>query len=136
MGLRLSIELDLTASGALTGWLRATNVSEATIRLSHKPTVTPLGLDGRPLPVDCIVTLEARIPGYVDVDPGDEAMAPIGWGGWSGAPASGEWQVRLDVLESQMRVEATGPQEPTRPGPGTNTWSSWWQLADSEAGGP
>ena len=52
-GLLWSLELDLTASGMLSGWLHVTNASEATIRLSHKPTVTPLGLDGRPPPVEC-----------------------------------------------------------------------------------
>jgi hypothetical protein len=133
-GLLLSMEIHLASSGALTGWLRATNVSGRTVRLSHKPTVKPLGLDGRPLPVDCVVTLEARIPDYVDVDPGQEAMAPVGWGGWSGAPASGAWEVELEVMEPPVRVEATGPREPTWRGPGTNTWSSWWQIAGATAG--
>jgi len=37
---------------------------------------------------------------------------------------------------SPTRVEATGLREPTWPGPGTNMWSSWWQIIGSGARRP
>ncbi len=130
-GMRWWIELDVTPSGALEGWLHAANVSDAPVRLPGKPTVTPLDLEGRRLPVDCAMTAEMKYPGYIDVNPGEEAKAQVGWGGWSGDHAGREWEVRLDYRHPPARVEVRGPLEPTARGPATNTYSSWWQLVDA-----
>jgi hypothetical protein len=111
--LKLWIELELDPSGTLSGWLRAKNLAHQSVRLSGKPDVVPLGEDGLALPVDCIVTAEMRIPHYVEIGPAQEARAPIGWGGRSGPHAGGEWQVQLDALSPKIRVEASGPREPT-----------------------
>ena len=40
-----------------------------TFRLSHKPRLIPIGVNGQPLSAETIVTLEFRPPGYVVLGP-------------------------------------------------------------------
>jgi hypothetical protein len=47
------------------------------------PQVKPLGLDGTPLPVEGLVTLELEYPGYVTVEPGQISA------GWFRLPPGG-----------------------------------------------
>lgn len=114
--------------GSLRGELEAVNVSDHPVRLSGKPGLTPVGTDGRPLEADTAVTLEMRHPGYVDLEPGQRAKSPVGWGGWDGAPASGRVIVRWEGGE--VEVNATGPLQPESHGPATNLYSSWFSRVE------
>jgi hypothetical protein len=113
-------------NGGLTGWLEVRNTSDDVVRLPGKPGLRPLGVDGAPLAADCIVTLEMRVPGYVDVASGGRARAPVGWGGWHGPAASG--RVEVTFADQTFVVEVDGPAQPTGHGPGTNLWSNWFAL--------
>src|SRR5690349_1477223 len=72
----------------LTGELQARNVGNRRVRLSGKPILTPLDVDGQPLDTDTIQTLELVMPGYAELGPGETATARVGWAGWDG-PAAG-----------------------------------------------
>jgi hypothetical protein len=72
-----------------------------------------------------VVTLEFHPPGYVDIGPGEEAIAPVAWSGWNGEVASGE--VRVQWPGGQATVTVEGPRQPTTSGPATNLWSSWFK---------
>jgi hypothetical protein len=121
---RLSWSLD--DQGGLTGWVEVHNSREGVVRVSGKPAIRPLGVGGEALPTECLVTLELRTPGYVDVPSGGIARAPVGWAGWDGPPAGG--QVEVTISDRPYTVEVDGPAQPTARGPATNLWSSWFQL--------
>lgn len=110
--------------GALRGVLQARNVSGRRVRLSGKPGLSPLDADGQPLEAMSIMTLEMRMPGYVELDPGESARSAVGWAGWDGPAASGV--VRVEWPGGQADVPATGPRQPPGTGPATNLWSSWF----------
>lgn len=76
-------------SGQLTGVLEAVNVCDHPVRLANKPRLIPVGVDGRPLDAEQIISMEMMIPGYVDLGPGERASAPVSWAGVG--RASGEW---------------------------------------------
>lgn len=113
------------ADGGLTGQLEARNVGQRACRLSGKPTLVPIGLDGAELDARTVVTLEFRDPGYVLLEPGDSAVADVGWAGWDGEPASGRLVVGWPGGRREIAV--SGPPHPEssadRP---TNLWSSWF----------
>jgi hypothetical protein len=74
------VEFTLTwraESGRLKGVLEALNVCDHPVRLAHKPRLIPIGVDGRPLDADHIVSAELKIPGYVDLGPGERARARV-----------------------------------------------------------
>jgi uncharacterized protein DUF4232 len=124
--LELSLVWDEDDEGGLVGQLRARNITAMPVRLSGKPGLRPLGEDGAPLATDMVVTAEFRSPGYAEIGPGEQASAPVGWAGWHGPPAGGQVAIRLsggDVI-----VATSGPFQPTRWGPPTNLWSSWFDL--------
>jgi len=79
---------------------------------------------GQPLETESIITLEAMIPGYVELEPGESATAPIGWAGWAGRDAGGA--VRVGWPGGQAEVQAEGPRQPAGSGPATNLFSSWF----------
>lgn len=112
--------------GGLQGILEGRNVSDHPVRLSHKPALIPVGVDGQPLDAETIVTAEGRLPPYAEMAPGERASATVSWGGWEGPPASG----RVIVVWSGGRVEvaASGPRQPQARGPSTNLSSSWFTL--------
>ena len=110
--------------GALSGVLEARNVSQRRVRLSGKPGLTPLDADGQPLDAMAIVTLEMRMPGYVELDPGESARSKVGWAGWDGPPDGGI--VRVELPGGQADVPASGPRQPSATGGATNLWSSWF----------
>jgi hypothetical protein len=114
---------------ALKGELQARNVSERRVRLTGKPSLTPLGLDGQPLDTVAIISLELMVPGYVELDPGESATARIGWAGWDGLAAGGV--VRVEWPGGAAEVSTVGPRQPAGSGPPTNLWSSWFVRADS-----
>ncbi len=114
---------------ALKGELEARNVGERRVRLSGKPGLTPLGVDGQPLDTVAIITLELAVPGYVELDPGESATARVGWAGWDGLTAGGA--VRVDWPGGQADVATLGPRQPAGNGPPTNLWSSWFVRAGS-----
>ncbi|WP_112244706.1 DUF4232 domain-containing protein [Kribbella monticola] len=114
-------------SGGLEGTLEAVNICEHPVTLTGKPGLMPLGADGEPLDAIGVVSLEARIPGYVVLRPGEKAIAPVGWAGWDGPPASGVFVVSWNGGRTEVRP--TGPAQPQRTGPTTNLWSSWFETA-------
>ena len=87
-----------------------------TFRLSHKPRLIPIGVNGQPLSAETIVTLEFRPPGYVVLGPGERARARVGWGGWDGPAPSGRVLVAWDG--GRQEVIAEGPRQPENAGPG------------------
>jgi Protein of unknown function (DUF4232) len=122
------VELSLSwrsESGGLAGHVEARNVCEHRVRLSSKPAVTPVGLDGEPLDAGTVVTAELRVPGYVELAPGERARAPVGWGGWDGPPASGT--VIIALAGGKAEVVVDGPPQPESRGPATNLSTSWFE---------
>lgn len=113
----------------LKGELEARNVGNRRVRLTGKPQLTPLGIDGRPLDTPTIITLELMLPGFVELDPGESAIAAIGWAGWDGLAAGP--RVRVEWPGGQVDVATLGPREPAASGPATNLWSSWFVRAES-----
>jgi Protein of unknown function (DUF4232) len=118
----------LARDGGLTGVLEARNVSRHRVRLSGKPGLTPLDSDGQPLDAMAITTLELRLPGFVELDPGEAARSEVGWAGWDGPAAGGT--VRVEWPGGQADVPVSGPRQPSATGPATNLWSSWFDRVD------
>ena len=112
--------------GGLRGQVIAENTGGRACRLPGKPGVTPLGLDGKPLPVETIVTMEWLSPGYVALEPGQLAAAPVAWGGWDGLAASSLAQVTWEGGTATAVVE--GPPQPAATGSLGNISSSWFRL--------
>jgi hypothetical protein len=119
-----SLQWTDTDSGGLSGVLTARNVSARVVRISGKPGLTPLGRDGESLDAPTIVTLEMRVPGYAEVQPGRTASTRVGWAGWDGVDPCGE--VRIRWRGGEVVVSAEGPVRPRSEGPPTNLWSSWF----------
>ncbi|MPY81701.1 MAG: DUF4232 domain-containing protein [Actinophytocola sp.] len=116
------------SGGGLHGQVVADNVSDHACRLSGKPVVTPLGQDHEPLGAQMIVTLEAHIPGYVTLLPGQRATAPVGWSTWCGPPASR--QARISWHRGSTVVEVEGPAQPRCSDGPDNLSSSWFKLVE------
>jgi len=112
--------------GGLRGQVIAENAGSRACRLAGKPEVTPLGLDGQPLPTQTLVTLEALLPGYVVLEPGQRAAAPVTWGGWGGAAASP--RARVTWESDAVTAAVHGPAQPASPGPPCHLSSSWFRL--------
>src|SRR3954451_9788045 len=112
--------------GQLLGDLVAENVSTRSVRLSGKPSLIPLDVDGRPIGADNVVSAEFRDPGYVVLSPGARARSRVAWAGWSGRAASGEFIVSWSGGEA--RLKAVGPRQPSSEGPATNLTSDWFQV--------
>jgi Protein of unknown function (DUF4232) len=111
----------------LRGQVIAENISDRACQLASKPDITPLRPDGSPLPTRTIVTTEFRNPGYVVLQPGDQAAAQIWWGSWCGQQAS-DW-ARVSWPEGSTVAKVHGPTQPDcvqrRP---DNLSSSWFDL--------
>jgi len=111
----------------LCGQVIAENVGSRACQLASKPDVTPLRADGSPLPTSTIVSLEFRSPGYVVLQPGDRAAAPVWWGSWCGQQASD--QARVSWPGGMTVAKVDGPTQPDcthrRP---DNLSSSWFDL--------
>jgi hypothetical protein len=116
------------AGGGLHGALEARNVSDHPVRLSNKPVLIPVGVDGEPLDAVTAVTLELRLPGYVELGPDERASTSVSWSGWDGPPASG--RVIVQWSGGQVEVAASGPLQPEATGPSTNLSSSWFTRID------
>ncbi len=112
--------------GGLRGQVIAENTGGRACRLPGKPGVRPLGLDGGPLPVETVITLEWVAPGYVALEPGQQAAAPVAWGGWEGPAASSRAQVTWEGGAATAAVE--GPAQPAATGTPRNISSSWFRL--------
>lgn len=125
---RFTLQWERTTDGGLTGQLIAENVSPHPRVISGKPAIRPIGVDGVPLTVQMMITLELRIPPYALLAPGGRAAAPVRWAGWDGPPASD--QVLVEWRGGSRLVTATGPTQPDPPVPGiatpTNITSSWF----------
>jgi hypothetical protein len=113
----------------LRGQVIAHNIGSRAYRLAGKPRVTPLGLDGTPLPVDTVITLEMLLPGYVVLAPGQRAAAPVSWRNWCGQAVSARARVSWPGGEAIGDVQ--GPVQPQCSGPGTrHLRSGWFKLID------
>jgi len=123
----LSVTVHWERDGAgLRGQVIAENTGARACRLPGKPGVTPLGLDGQPLPVETVITLEWLSPGYVTLEPGQRAAAPVAWDGWDGPAASSRAQVTWEGGAATAAVE--GPAQPGATGAPGNLSSSWFRL--------
>lgn len=126
----VAVSLDWHPDGeALRGEVVARNVGNRRVRLTGKPRLIPLDDAGQPLDADAIITLEMLMPGYVELDPGESAAAPVGWAGWDGPPAGP--QVRVEWPGGSVDVTTEGPRQPAGRGPATNLISSWFSRTDS-----
>lgn len=124
--LEWTLAWELEADGRLRGLLRAQNRSSDRVRLGGKPNLTPLRENGAPLGAETVMTLEALIPGHVDLDPGQSACTDVGWAGWDGPDPSG--QVRVETAGgARADVRVSGPLRPAATGPATNLWSGWFR---------
>jgi len=123
--LSVTVRWERDGSG-LRGQVIAENTGGRACRLPGKPGVTPLGLDGRPLPVETVITLEWVSPGYVALEPGQRAAAPVAWGGWDGLAASAQAQVTWEGGVVTAAVE--GPAQPAATDAPGNISSSWFRL--------
>jgi hypothetical protein len=112
--------------GGLRGQVIAENTGRRACRLAGKPGIRPLGLDGAPLPVRTVVTLEWVSPGSVTLEPGQRAIAPVAWGGWDGPAASSLAQVTWEGGAATGAVE--GPAQPATTDSPRNISSSWFRL--------
>lgn len=110
----------------LRGQVLAENTSGRACRLPGKPAVRPLGTDGRPLPVETVITAELMVPGYVVLEPGQRAAAAVTWGGWNGASASPRAQVTWAGGSAEAVVH--GPVQPASTHPPLNISSTWFRL--------
>jgi hypothetical protein len=119
----------------LRGQVIAENVGARVCQLANKPTVTPLRSDGSPLPVETIISLEWRSPGYVNLQPGQRAAALILWASWCGQQASGQALVKWPGGSTIARVD--GPTQPDcGPSRARSITSSWFNLMTGDPAGP
>jgi hypothetical protein len=109
----------------LRGQVIAENTGERACRLPGKPGVRPLGPDGAPLPVETVITMELVSPGYVALEPGQRAAAPVSWGGWDGLAASSQARVTWEGGAVTAAVE--GPTQPAATDAPRNISSSWFR---------
>jgi hypothetical protein len=124
----LFLEWQAVADGSLEGELVVINDAEQSVRVSGRPMLVPIGVDGRDLGVDMIVTAELRIPDFVVLGPGERARALVSWGGWNGPPCSGRFRIELPGARTEL--SALGPRQPEAGGPATNLSSSWFERPD------
>ncbi len=112
----------------LSGQVIAENVGDHACYLPGKPNVIPLGMDGQRLDTQMIVSLEARIPGYVVLQPGQRAVARVDWSAWCGRPASRRAIVGWD--RGSVTVDVDGPAQPSCRDAPDNLTSSWFKLLE------
>jgi hypothetical protein len=113
----------------LRGHVIAENVTGRACRIENKPGVTPLRPDGTPLPVKTIITAEWISPGYVTLQPGRRAAAPVWWGSWCGQQASD--RARVEWPGGSTVAEVHGPIQPEcSVGESSNLSSSWFKLIE------
>lgn len=124
--LELQLSWEADGEGSLCGELRVRNASNHRVRVTGKPLLQPLEQDGSPLHVEHIVTAEFRVPPYVDLAPGQQAVAPVNWAGWNGPPASG--RVRVEWADGCVELTVEGPSQPRRAEEPLNSSSSWFTL--------
>lgn len=126
----VAVTVNWTQDGTgLRGQVIARNVSARACRLAGKPGVTPLGLDGAPLPAQTVVTLEMIMPGYVVLQPGQRAAARVGWREWCGQPASD--RARVSWNGGAAVADVHGPVQPgCSQGQSGNLSSGWFRLID------
>jgi len=124
----LLLEWRAVVDGSMDGELVVVNDAEQPVRVSGKPRLVAIGLDGRDLGVDMVVTAELRIPDFVVLGPGERARALVSWAGWNGPPCSGRF--RIELPGGRAELSALGPRQPEASGPATNLSSSWFERLD------
>ena len=79
--LEASVTWAMTDQGGLGGHLTLRNVGTRTCRVGGKPEITPLDVNGEPLPTKHIVSLELRVPSWAAIGPRETAAARVWWSG-------------------------------------------------------
>jgi hypothetical protein len=126
--LELTVHWEQDGTG-LSGQVTARNVGSRTCRLAGKPAVTPLGLDGTPLPAQTVITMEMRSPDYVTLRPGQRATAPVTWQNWCGPDASAH--ARVNWRGGTAIANVQGPVQPQCfAQEADNLSSGWFKLVD------
>jgi hypothetical protein len=127
--LRVAVHWDRDDAGVLTGQVIAENISRRACLLAGKPAVSPIGVDGEPLPVGTVITLELREPGYVIIAPGGRAAAQVIWSSWCGADAAGRARVSWEGGSAEAQVH--GPAQPACDrGLSLDLATSWFDLIE------
>ena len=126
--LLMFLEWRAVADGSLEGELVVVNAAEEPVRVSNKPILVAMGVDGADLGADMVVTAELRIPDFVVLGPGERALAFVSWGGWNGPACSGRF--RIELSGGWTVLSASGPRQPLARGPATNLSSSWFEPLD------
>ena len=130
--LALTVRWEPDGSGGLHGQVIAENVGGRVCRLPGKPAVAPVGRGGTPLPVQTVITMEWVHPGYVSLQPGQRAAAPVHWLSWCGQPVSDRARVGWGDRSALAHVD--GPLQPEcTAGKPDNLSSSWFRLTDLPA---
>jgi hypothetical protein len=126
------VDLSLTwwasPDGALEGELVVVNRADHVVRVSGRPALAALGVDGQSLGADMVLTAELRVPDFVVLAPGERARAGVTWGGWDGPDCSGRFRVVL--RGGRAELGGSGPRQPQARGPATNLSASWFETAD------
>jgi hypothetical protein len=121
------VDFELSWSARPGGWvlrgqLIAHNVSGRIWRISGKPAIRLIGLDGRVSRARHLVTAENRIPNWMLVGPGERVAASMSWTSWDGRILSKAVMViwpggRKTVATSgSTHPQAAAPPKPGRPG--------------------
>lgn len=125
--LHLALAWHRDATGSLSGDLRATNPGTRACGLLLKPSVQPLGVDGKPLKTLFLTTMEGRY-GPNALRPGHTAISGISWAGWCGKPAGPNVEVSWRDVETTVTVSgARQPACPTAKTAPTNMSSTWFE---------
>ena len=122
------LEWRAVADGSMEGELVVINDADKPVRVSSRPILVPVGVDGRDLGVDMVNTAELLIPDFVVLGPGERARALVSWGGWNGPPCSGRF--RIELPGGRTELSGLGPHQPEARGPATNLSSSWFERID------
>jgi hypothetical protein len=131
--LSMILEWHAVADGSLQGQLVVNNRGDHLVRVSGKPRLVALGVDGRDLAAEMVVTGELRIPDFVVLAPGERARALVSWGGWKEPTCSGRF--RIELPGGRTELGASGPHQPEPSGPANHLSSSWFERLDG-AGAP
>src|ERR1700735_623004 len=107
----LAVTVSWERDGAgLRAQVTAETVSAGAGRLAGKPQVRPLQPDGTPLPVETVISLEMRNPGYVILSPDHRATARVSCASLCGQRESNRAQVSWDG--GSAVTEVRGPAQP------------------------
>jgi hypothetical protein len=113
--------------GGLSGSVIVRNTGHGACRITSKPSVVPLSIDGSPLNIETIISLEFRNPNYVVIEPGEEAHASIGWSSRPPGQVLGDQAiVRWGAPIRCTQITVQEPWQPTSISESPRMWTSWF----------